>query len=344
MYHYAVETTGPGGSPQHGALTGHFQTAPRPSTPSNFRFCVMTCQAYHDRDHADGHNIYVSMLRLDPKFVAFTGDNVYYDSEQPKAVNADLACYHWERMFSLPRQIELLRNVGSYWEKDDHDCLSDDSWPGAKMGDLTFAEGQAIFRRQVPLGESIYRTFRWGRDLQIWLTDGRDFRSRNSMPDGPDKSIWGREQKEWLKRTLLESDATWKLLISPTPIVGPDRPNKNDNLANRGFAHEGEEIRAWLHEHLPENFFAICGDRHWQYHSVHPETGVVEFAVGPASDAHASGTPGEDKTYHKFHRVKGGFLSVSLRAEGNNSTITFQHHDVHGEVVYEWSKQRPASV
>jgi alkaline phosphatase D len=187
VYHYAVETTGPGGSPQHGVVKGRFETAPVPTTPSDFRFCVMTCQAYHDRDHVDGHHIYPSMLALSPKFVAFTGDNVYYDSDQPKAVSAELARYHWQRMFSLPRQIELLRNVGSYWEKDDHDCLSDDSWPGSKMGDLTFAEGQTIFRQQAPMGETIYRTFRWGRDLQIWLTDGRDFRSPNSMPDGPEK-------------------------------------------------------------------------------------------------------------------------------------------------------------
>ena len=91
------------------------------------------------------------------------------------------------------------------------------------MGDLTFAQGQEIFRQQVPLGKTIYRTFRWGRDLQIWFTDGRDFRSPNDIPDGPEKTIWGTEQKAWLQRTLLESDATWKILISPTPIVGPDR-------------------------------------------------------------------------------------------------------------------------
>ncbi|MDB6006750.1 MAG: hypothetical protein JWR15_3737, partial [Prosthecobacter sp.] len=27
-------------------------------------------------------------------------------------------------------------------------------------------------------------------------TDGRDYRSPNKMPDGPDKTIWGAEQKE----------------------------------------------------------------------------------------------------------------------------------------------------
>jgi alkaline phosphatase D len=121
------------------------------------------------------------------------------------------------------------------------------------------------------------------------------------------------------------------VLFSPTPIVGPDRANKNDNHANNGFKHEGDEARKWFRENVPDNFFVICGDRHWQYHSVHPETGLNEFSIGAASDEHAGGSPGENKKYHRFHRVKGGFVSVAVGAKG----IAFRHHDVHGKVVHE---------
>lgn len=340
-YHYAVETAGPGGNPLHGALRGTFETAPSAQTPSDLQFCVMTCQAYHDRDHPDGHHIYASMLRLAPKFVAFTGDNVYYDNELPRATDGTLARYHWQRMSSLPRHRELHRSVPGYWQKDDHDTLSNDSWPGMRMGNLDFAEGQRIFRQQVPLGTHSYRTHRWGRDLQIWFTDGRDFRSPNTMPDGPEKTIWGPRQKEWLKQTIRESDATWKLLISPTPLVGPDRGRKNDNHANSGFRHEGSEIREWFQKHVGNNLIVVCGDRHWQYHSVDPRTGLNEFSVGPASDAHASGSPGFDKKYHRFHRVKGGFLCVRVECRAGQSVLTFEHRDVLGSVVYRWTMQRP---
>ncbi len=339
-YHYASETAGADDKP-HGVVCGEFQTAPTADAPSNLMFCVMTCQGYHDRGHPDGHAIYPSMLALKPSFACLTGDLVYYDNDRPRATSPELARYHWQRMFSLPRLFEFNRKVVAYWLKDDHDTLNDDSWPGTTTGSFTFAEGQRIFRQQAPMADGpSYRTFRWGRDLQVWLTDGRDFRSPNKMPDGPEKTIWGAEQKAWFQRTVKESDATWKGLISPTPLVGPDRGGKNDNHANAGYQHEGDELRAWFKANVPENFFVICGDRHWQYHSVHPLTGLREFSVGAASDEHAGGSPGEDPRYHRFHRVKGGFLAVTLRRDARKSTIVFQLRDVNGKMVHEWDAAR----
>ena len=342
VYHYMSELPSPAGVPKETAFRGKFETAPTADSPGNLRFCVMTCQGYADRGHPDGHGIYPAMTALQPQFTCLTGDLVYYDSGDPDAVTQRLARYHWERMFSLPRLVEFNRNHSTYWLKDDHDTLSNDSGPGAAMGELTFAQGQKIFRQQAPMNDDgpSYRTIRWGRDLQVWFTDGRDFRSKNKSPDGPEKTIWGAEQKAWFKRTVKESTATWKVLVSPTPLVGPDRQNKRDNHANEGFQHEGDELRAWLKANVPDNFFVICGDRHWQYHSVHPETGVQEFSAGPASDAHASGSPGENLKFHKFHRVRGGFLSVTLKRDGAKSRILFEHRDVAGKVVHTWNAER----
>ena len=339
VYHYASEVPG---SAKETACRGKFETAPAAEATGSVRFCVMTCQGYQDRGHPDGHPIYPAMLAFAPQFTCLTGDLVYYDSNPPRAVTERLARYHWERMFSLPRLVEFNSNHSTYWLKDDHDTLTNDSWPGMSAGELTFAEGQKIFRQQAPMNDDgpPYRTVRWGRDLQVWFTEGRDFRSPNKMPDGPGKTIWGAEQKAWFKRTVKESDATWKVLVSPTPMVGPDRKNKNDNHSNEGFQHEGDELRAWIKANVPDNFFVMCGDRHWQYHSVHPATGVHEFSAGPASNEHASGTPGYDAKYHKFHQVQGGFLAVTLTREGGKSRILFEHRDVLGKVAYSWNAER----
>ncbi len=343
VYHYAAETAGPGGTPQHAPLRGRFETAPSPRDFADITFAAITCQAYKDIDHKDGFHIYAAMAKLDPKFYVPNGDNVYYDGEDPRATTVPVARYHWNRMDGMPRHVALRLRVPGYWMKDDHDCLSNDCWPGLKpklMLPLTFEDGLRLFREQAPMGEKTYRTFRWGKGLQVWLVEGRDYRSPNPQKDSPDKTIWGAEQKKWLKETMLASDAEWKVLISPTPLVGPDRPNKNHNHANAAWAHEGDEMRRWFRQHLPDNFFVVCGDRHWQYHSVHPATGVHEFCCGAASDPHAGGSPGEDPKWHRFHRVKGGFLSVAISRPGGRNTITFRLHDVFGKVLYEYKREK----
>ncbi len=344
VYYFSAETASPDGREIHQPLRGRFETAPPENQYADVTFTVITCQAYRAVDHPEGFLIYDAMGRLNPKFLVPTGDTVYYDSDDPLVTSIELARYHWHRMYSYPKLIAFHLRIPGYWEKDDHDSYHDDDWPGMVrdyMGTFSFEQGLKVYAEQVPMSEKPYRTFRWGKALQIWLTEGRDFRSPNDMPDGPEKTIWGAEQKRWLKETLVASDADWKVLISPTPIVGPDRTNKADNHSNRAFAHEGNEFRRWVKEHVADNFFVACGDRHWQYHSVDPATGVQEFSSGPASDQHAGGSPGEDKRYHRFHRVAGGFLSVNVRRAGDESVITFRFHDVNGAVQYEYTKARP---
>ena len=342
LYYYSSETKPLDNSGEHAAVRGRFRTAPRSDQPAAVTFALLNCQMFADRDHPDGFNMYPAALSLEPSFVVFTGDNVYYDRDYPYATSRDLARFHWQRMYSLPRHEELLRSVGSYWMKDDHDTLTDDCWPGKaenRLAPFTFAEGQRVFREQVPMGERSYRTFRWGRDLQIWLIEGRDFRSPNTLPDGPQKSILGSEQKQWLRETLLSSDATWRILISPTPWVGPDRGgNKADNYANPSFHHESVEMLQWVQNKLGDNFAIICGDRHWQYHSVHPQFGVREFSVGPCSDEHAQ-HPRENRAWHRFFRDMGGFASVSVARVDDVPQLSIRLHDTHGKVVHEWMKR-----
>ncbi|MBI4580311.1 MAG: alkaline phosphatase D family protein [Planctomycetes bacterium] len=344
LYHYEALPRPADGAAQGQPLRGSFRTAPPPDQPASVSFTVITGQAYRDLDDPAGFLIYDAMGRLKPNFFVPTGDTVYYDNDPPYATSPALARYHWHRMYSLPRLVRFHLAVPGLWEKDDHDTVFNDCWPGmqpAAAGSLTFAEGCRIFRQQVPMSDQTYRTFRWGKLLQVWLVEGRDFRSPNRLPDGPDKTIWGEQQKKWLQDTLLASDAAWRVLVSPTPIVGPDRGNKADNHANATFAHEGQWFRRWAAQHCPGNFFVACGDRHWQYHSVDPKTGVQEFSCGPASDRHAGGSPGHDPAYHRFHRVKGGFLSIAVTpGEAATSTIHFRFHDVAGEVVYEHHQTR----
>ena len=241
-------------------VEGSFVTAPKATTSARVSFVVVTGQDYQRRDSENGHKIYPIMQKLQPDFFVHTGDIEYYDKPGPYADSVELARFKWNRIYALPYQRNLHNATASYFIKDDHDTLKNDCWPGQTYGALTWEQGLSLFREQVPMGQGTYRTVRWGKDLQIWLVEGRDFRSPNTKPDGPKKTIWGAEQKAWFYDTVQKSDATFRILISPTPIVGPDRDNRNDNHANKGFTHEGDELRAFIGKQ--KNMFIICGDRH----------------------------------------------------------------------------------
>jgi alkaline phosphatase D len=348
VYRYAVETRRSRGGRAEAALAGSFRTAPPQSAHSTAQFVLMTCQMYCHMDREDGFSIYDSIQKLRPDFYVSCGDNVYYDSESPIVNSVAVARYHWHRMFSLPTISSCLRTTPGYWQKDDHDVFSDDCWTTLrtpKMEPFRFEDGQRIFREQAPTptGE-LYRRFRWGSAVEVWLPESRDYRSPNSDPDGPAKSLWGVEQKKWLKESLLASDADWKIVFNPDPVIGPDHKSKADNHADPAFATEGREIRQFLRENLAGRVILTNGDRHWQYHSVDPESGLHEFGCGPASDVHAvSPSEGHDPRYHKFLRIKGGFLFLRVDPGDAQNHLVVEHRDVMGSTVYRRVYRKPDS-
>ncbi len=328
-----------GKSEQSWSITGTFSTAPDPGAQSKVTFVASTCQYFWSFDNqARGFEVYDSMRRLNPDFYVHTGDYVYYDKPGPLATTLEKARHKWCAMDSRPAIRELLRNVPIYLLKDDHDLLKNDVDASSEpYGQLTYADGLKVWRERVPLRGAPYRTFSWGHDLQLWLMETREYRSNNDIPDGPDKSIWGQEQIRWLMDTIAASTATFKLLVSPTPIVGPDRHTKKDNHANDTFLTEGTWLRKYLSSQ--QDLFVISGDRHWQYVSEDDVTGLLEFGSGPVSDFHAQGwNPDDLRPEHRFLRVKGGFLHVRVDHEDGRPRITFNHCDVRGNVVNTYSR------
>ncbi|MBN2269999.1 MAG: alkaline phosphatase D family protein [Sedimentisphaerales bacterium] len=254
---------------------------------------------YKGPDKHLGYPALASMLKLSPDFFCGTGDTVYFDhpagngdrytglawSDRAKTEPEMRRKYH--EQFVQPRFADLFAKVPTYWEIDDHDYRyndcdnTSDKEPSPQLG-------RKNFREQLPVVDPTnadaltYGTFRINRHLQIWILEGRQYRSPNKMPDGPEKSIWGKNQRAWLKKTLLASDATFKILVSPTPLIGPDDRGKKDNHTNiGGFRYEGDEFFQWLADNRfdKKNFYICCGDRHWQYHAIHPG-GFEEFSCG----------------------------------------------------------------
>ncbi|MBM83478.1 MAG: alkaline phosphatase [Planctomycetaceae bacterium] len=345
----------------------HFTTLPGAEQSVPVNFCVGSCMIY-DRfikgENADrspsstpveerklGYPSFSAMTKLKPTFFVGTGEIVYYDwprtKTEPAAQTLPQLRKKWHEQFRFPRLVEFFGQTPAYWSKDDHDFRFDDA-------DLTGAKlplpktGIDLFREQLPIAPAgdkktpTYRTHRVSKHLQFWLTEGRDHRSPKAMKDGPGKSLWGKTQRKWLQRTLRESDATWKILISPTPMVGPDGKRKKDNHTNiGGYRHEAQFFFNWLKANKISGFLTVCGDRHWQFHSIHP-SGVEEFGCGALNDenairGHAPGDPsstdpdGLIKQPFKYAEPTGGFLHILSR---ENGTLRIEFRDDHGKVLH----------
>ena len=380
-YYYRV-LAGPDSTNVTAARTATFRTLPPADSRSPTEFVMMSCPNFEKYygigekstqrgaaqwtqpatgvDRRLGMPGFEVVLDLEPDFFIGNGDNVYYDEpddagDPSSAKTQEELRAKWHRTFSMPRFRDVLDRVPTYWLKDDHDYRFND----ADTTDRRFEEpshelGVATFREQVPVVDPsnpdavTYHTYRVNQLLQIWILENRDYRSPNNMPDRPEKTLWGQEQKEWLKRTLLESDATFKVIVTPTPEVGPDDDYKRDNHVNPGgFSHEGEAFKSWLAENglVSPEVFTITGDRHWQYHSIHP-SGLEEFSAGAfnSQNAREGMAPGDPASSDPEGRIDqpylqspptGGFLHVRVDSSsaGHQPSILFAHYDERGQLL-----------
>jgi alkaline phosphatase/alkaline phosphatase D len=352
---------------------------------NQFAFLASTIKDLAFRERSLGFPGLAAITSREPEFFVATGDSVYYDTPYiGRAETRDEMRAKWHRQFAAPRFAALFQQVATYWQKDDHDYRYEDADPYGPIAPSARL-GAEVFLEQVPVADPgdekplTYRTHRVNDLLQIWLLEGREHRDPNTAPATGDKTMWGAEQKAWLEETLLASDATFKILISPTPLVGPDdeakgvqggilapffggKPlgqgddmRKMDNHTNvYGYREEGDAFFSWLVDHgfLDENLYLVCGDRHWQYHAVHP-SGFEEFSVGALVDANSrlGPIPGDDgstdpkgtvRQLYSQAEASGGFLEVSVRpAQGDlPATAEFAFYDEQGVLLH--STGRPA--
>lgn len=373
LYHYRVRFGANAESAEAGPI-GTFQTLPGARRDDPVRFCMGSCMNYHpfmtgtsngggrptatESDRQLGYPVFAAMTKLQPDFFIGAGDIVYYDKGPAFADTLPAMRKKWHEQFRFPRLIQFFSRTPAYWLKDDHDFRFNDSDlrgekpPAPDLGIRTFRE-QLPIAPQDDLTTPTYRTHRVNPHLQLWFTEGRDYRSPNRAPDGPEKSLWGQAQRDWLQRTLLDSDATWKIIVTPTPMIGPDDASKRDNHANlQGFRHEAESFFAWLDANAVHNVMTFTGDRHWQYHSIHP-SGVEEFACGALNDENSRRgvKPGSPRGTDPEGRIRqpwtyaeptGGFLFVTVTPlHGPGSELTIQFRDDTGRTAHE-VKKRPA--
>ena len=308
------------------AVRARFRTAPRKQVDKALRFAWSGDLGGQNfcRDASEGYPIFSQLgaERLD--FFLALGDMIYGDNictavgptgnqqiprEQEIASRREDYWQHWKYNRADYGYRELLSNTSviSIW--DDHEVVNDfgpkfDRRDPARLPELDLiSEGRAALFDYNPIAKGVsgemklYRSFRWGKNAEIFVLDTRSYRDGNNQADSENapKTMLGKEQKEWLIRSYLASRASWKIIVSSVPLAqasGPDIHTRDgwsaeDYASGYGFElleilgrfrDAGEDGGIWL----SADIHSVVGYEHRPFQDA-PEFSLIELISGPLS-------------------------------------------------------------
>ena len=229
----------------HFAISGDADATPGPSGKPGFnRFEVYGRMA----DERNDFNINL-------------GDTIYSDSELAGAAVARTVAEKWGKYrlgLALPALQRLRASAGLYSHWDDHEFVNDFS--REENGNAIYTAGVKAFTDYAPVAKpstatGLYRSFRWGKNLELFFLDERTFRSAKAddacsddlaptapqaMRDAfatlapglrtpvsqaclaalsdPSRTMLGARQYAAFTRAIKASKATWKVVVNEVPI------------------------------------------------------------------------------------------------------------------------------
>ncbi len=172
---------------------GSFETAPPPAANATVRFALSG-----DADATPGPNgkpgfndfqVYGRMAAERNDFNVNLGDTIYSDSELAGSKPALTVRDKWQKYkygLALPNLRRLRAGTGLYSHWDDHEFINDFSVPEFRAA--LYQAGVKAFTDYSPVTwtalNGLYRTFRWGRNLELFFLDERSFRSAKASAGG----------------------------------------------------------------------------------------------------------------------------------------------------------------
>ncbi|MCS6876790.1 MAG: alkaline phosphatase D family protein [Geminicoccaceae bacterium] len=297
-------------------------------------------QGYGINPDFGGMRIYEAMRRTEPDFFIHSGDTVYPDNPIPPEVKApdgtvwkNLTIEEKQKVAETLREFRMNyaynlmdenvrkfnAEVPMFAQWDDHEVTNNWYWEKRLDKDQRYKEGSVAVlaaramkafhdympTRRHPLErDRIYESFRYGPSLEIFRIDMRSYRGANS--DGletvlaPETRILGEAQMRWLKRALLASDATWKVIASDMPLglvvwddfrarKGAEAVAQGDQGPPKGRELEIAELLRFIRDNGIKNVVWLTADVHYTAaHYYDPNKAVFqdfapfwEFVSGP---------------------------------------------------------------
>jgi alkaline phosphatase D len=303
---------------------GRFRTAPSERRNVSFVWSGDTAGGWGIDEARGGMRTYSTMLKCRPDFFIHSGDHIYADcpiqaerklpdggvwknivTEDKSRIAQTLAEFRGNYKYNLLDKNLLAFNaeVPLLAQWDDHEVTND--WcPGEAPGwrgyvdksILTLAaRGCRAFHEFMPMRETlaeagrIYRKVAYGPLLDIFLLDMRSYRTAYGEDESA-AAILGPAQMSWLKRELMSSQATWKIIAADLPlgVVSGDAIAQGDG-APRGRECEIADLLVFIKHAGIRNTVWITADMHYTAaHYYDPNAAVFqdfepfwEFISGP---------------------------------------------------------------
>ncbi len=305
------------------------RTAPAGAAP--FRLAYGSC-ARHQLDAEQP--IFRAIAAAEPDVFFWLGDNIYADSTSEWVFAED-----YRRQRAVASTLPLLRSVPQLAIWDDHDFGLNNSDRTNPVRDASLAAFRNYWANPA-YGQAddpgVYFQYAWG-GVDCFMLDGRYNRAPNKDPDGPDKTMLGRRQGEWLRESLRASRAPFKVIACGSGWSSEDGP-AGDTWA--AFLTERNALFDFIRDERIEGVLLISGDTHFGEVNCIPwsERGgydLYDFVSSPL--AQATGTSfldGEPEIRIRlpwFRSVNFGLLDFEWEPEPR---VTFTLRDLRGDSAW----------
>jgi alkaline phosphatase D len=162
----------------------------------------------------------------------------------------------------------------------------------------------------------LYRSFTWGKGVELFLLDGRQYR------DPQTKTMLGREQKQWLLQQLAASSATYKFIVSPVPFSDP----RDDKWGE--YPEERDEILRHIQESNIPGVIFLAGDVHHGAVSHMPhDPAVREFIFGPLAAPMNYKISRLEPRFEFFHDTSPNYGKVTVHLDGPTPSVRVEWFD-----------------
>ncbi len=240
-YYYRAAVTGK----KPGSIT-RFVTAPLPDDLAVVKFCF----GGDTRESYKPFTIMDAVRAMQPNFFVHLGDTIYAD----RGGAATLLPEFWaksraNRDDAASQRLFAETSVYVIW--DDHEVADnyEPNHPLAPIGQRAFLDYWPL-RRDAGEPNRIYRSFRWGKALELFLLDTRQYR------DHAQGTMLGTQQKAWLFDSLAASSAMFKVIGTGVPFYGGGRDRWD------GYPRERAQVLKWIKEKNIKGVVFISADLH----------------------------------------------------------------------------------